>query len=269
MNFFKNKIAIVVSLILIVYTVWRLFLGNIDLEIEAWKLHYWGGTYQIVAIIGGIWGIIVAKKWGGYKSRLGRTILAFSFGLLAQSFGQTVYTYYVIKEIEAVYPSLGDVGYFGSVLFYIYGSLELMRVCYVRLSLKSTYGLIKILTIPALILGASYYVFLKDYQFDFAQPITLFLDIGYPLGQALYVSLVLIILVSSKNILGGIMQKPTVFLLVALIMQYVSDYTFLYLSSRSLWVPGGINDYMYLVSYYLMTVALINIGRTFADLKNS
>src|SRR3989338_474635 len=54
----------------------------------------WAASYQIIAILGAIFGLVIAKQWGGFKSALGRSILLFSTGLLLQSFGQSVFSFY-------------------------------------------------------------------------------------------------------------------------------------------------------------------------------
>ena len=59
------------------------------------------------------------------------------------------------------------------------------------------------------------------------------------------------------------------FFIVALVGQYVADFTFLYQSSRGTFVGGGIDDYLYLFSYFLMSVALIQLALTFKRIKKS
>ena len=96
-----------------------------------------------------------------------------------------------------------------------------------------------------------------------------FLDFGYPLGQAFYVSLAILTLILSRKVLGGIMKKPVILFLVALLMQYISDFSFLYEANRGTWIVGGFNDYIYLISYFLMTISLIYIASVFKQIKES
>ncbi|MDO8483179.1 MAG: hypothetical protein Q7S86_05185, partial [bacterium] len=58
-------------------------------------------------------------------------------------------------------------------------------------------------------------------------------------------------------------------ILTALVVQYVADYNFLYQFSLGNWINGGYGDYIYLISYFLMTIGLINLGTTFKKLKES
>jgi hypothetical protein len=217
-------------------------------------------TYGIIALFGGICGIYISKQWGGLKSIFGRAMLMFSFGLLAQEFGQLVYSYFFYNKIEMPYPSIGDLGYFSSILFYIYGVYLLARASGVRFTLKTIESRLQAIIIPLLILIICYWLFLKDYQVDWSQPLRVFLDFAYPLGDAVYISLALLTYFLTRNFLGGLMRNRVLFLLLALVVQFIADYTFLYQSRTSATAyPGGVNDYLYLFAYFLMTFGLLQM----------
>lgn len=242
---------------------------NFDYTRDARQL--WGATYQILALYGGIIGIFISYKWGWYRSVFGRVILALSIGLFLQVFGQTYSSYYVFHyNVEAPsYPGIGDIGFFGSVIAYIYAVIALSKTSGVGVTLKKIQNKTWALLIPVAMLVVSYMFFLKGYEFDFSQKLKIILDLGYPFGQAFYVSIAILALVMSKNILGGIMKKPILFLIFALILQYFSDFFFLYNANAGTWYVGNINDYLYCVSYFVMTISLIQIGRTFYKIQNS
>ena len=226
--------------------------------------------YPFLALLGGIIGIITAERWGGLKSSFGKGVYFLAFGLLAQFFGQFMYAYYIyIAGIEVPYPSVGDVGYFGSVLLYIAGILLLGHVAAAHVNMKTITGKLQAFLLPAFILAASYYLFLREYVFDWSQPIKIFLDFGYPLGQALYVSFAIVVLLLTHKVLGGVMLKPMRFLIAALTVQYFCDFMFLYQVNRGTWYVGGVNDFFYALSYFLMTVALTYIGLTYMRIRES
>lgn len=231
----------------------------------------WGATYQVMSLYGGIIGIHISTKWGGYRSVLGKAILAFSIGLFLQSFGQTYSSYYVYRySVETPsYPGIGDIGFFGSVLLYIYGVLLLYKVSGARYSLSDLQHKVWALVVPLILLVSSYGLFLQHYSFDFSDIIKILLDFGYPLGQATYVSIALLILISSRKILGGAMRRPILFLIFALLFQYISDFNFLYQANYGSWYVAGTMDYLYLVSYFLMTIVLIHLGNTFNKLRDA
>jgi hypothetical protein len=271
MKLLKSKTAIIAFLLLILFTGWWLMNGPFNpLEETEKARHLWGGLYQVMAYFGAVIGLYSAKKWGGFKSILGKAIIFLSLGLLLQGFGQTVYTYFLFaKGIEAPYPSIGDIGYFGTIPFYIAGVIFLARVVGARFSFNSLKNYVIAVIIPVVALSVSYWMFLRGYEFDWSSPLTIFLDFGYPLGQAVYVSIAILVLLFSRKVLGGIMRNTIWLLLFALIVQYLSDYVFLYQNSNELWYVGGINDYMYLFSYFLMTISLIKLGVVFNSVTES
>jgi hypothetical protein len=123
--------------------------------------------------------------------------------------------------------------------------------------------------IPLAMLGFSYFMFLKEYAFDWSQPLRIFLDFGYPLGEAMYVSLAIVAFALSQKMLGGAMRTPMLLFIVALVAQYVAEFTFLYQSLNGLFVGGGLADYLYLTSYFLMAVSLIQLAVTYKWIQES
>lgn len=228
--------------------------------------------YPLPTLIGGIYGLTISRKWGGSRSVFGSSILFFALGFLSQTAGQYLYNYYQIYlGIDAPYPSAGDVFYFTSVIFYILGSYQMAKVSGMRLSFNTLKGKLKAIIIPASVLLLSYFVLLQGYEADWSNKFIVFLDFGYPIGQAIYLSIALLALLISKDILGGLMRKPIMLLVVALMAQFVADFYFSYEVSREViaYYPGGITDYIFFLSYFLMTLALFSIGNMFYKVQNS
>jgi len=221
-------------------------------------LELFSGVYGVMALFGAVVGFKLSKEWGGRKSYVGRAIIMFALGLLAQEFGQITYSLYtLIFEQEIPYPSIGDIGYFGSIFFYIYGVWLLGKAVGAKYSIQSLGSKLLVVLIPAAVLAVSYWFFLREYEFDWSNPLTVFLDFGYPLGQAIYLSLAILVFTLSRKYLGGVMRPVILFLLFALAVQYVADFMFLYQTYHETWTTAGANDYVYLVAYFLMTVALL------------
>ena len=226
--------------------------------------------YPFLSLLGGFAGLGSARHWGGFQSYLGKAISMLSIGLLSQFFGQFMYAYDIyIRNIEVPYPSIGDIGYFGSVICYIIGVSLLAKVSGFKFTLKSLEGKLQAIVIPLILLTSSYLIFLKGYEFDFSNALKVFLDFGYPLGEAIYVSIAILTLLMCRNILGGIMKKPIFFLIFALIYQYFSDFTFLYQANAGTWYVGGVNDYLYFSSYFLMTIGLVFFGHSYKRIKEA
>lgn len=265
---FTNVTYLLVCALFIGLLFWRLFLIYYPFP-DNTQIQVWAASYQIIAWCGAIFGLVLSKRWGGYSSVIGRASIAFSLGLLLQSFGQSIFSYYFYTGHSAPYPSLADVGFFGSIPFYAYGMFALAKASGAHMSLKSVANKIQVVIIPFIILGISYTMFLKGYVIDPSSPAKTFLDFGYPLGQAIYISIALLAYSLSRQMLGGIMRKAILFFIIALVVQYASDYTFLYQSSKGIFEGGGVVDFMYSVAYLCMSISLIKLGMTFEKINNS
>lgn len=263
----SERLAYVITLLIAaVYFAWwgiNYWAGNPD----STSLEWYSDTYWIVAAVGVACGLFAAKQWGGVKSIFGRSLTFFTLGLAAQTFGQLTYSYFaIVQGVEAPYPSVGDIGYFGSILCYIIGILLLSRAIGVRFKTAPRHEKVTVIAIPTLLLLSSYAFFLQHYTFGEAA-LTTFLDFAYPLGQALYISLALLAYILSRKWLGGRMKNKILLLLFALFVQYLADFLFLYRISREQWYAGDVSDLMYQTAYLFMTLALLQIGSVARKLR--
>jgi hypothetical protein len=259
--FEKRQASYLACTFFLLYALWWGYL-QLFVSPDSVQYEFFTGTYGLLALLGGVGGLFIARHWGGWKSLMGKATVLFATGLLFQEFGQLSYSYmYYIyfKGAEVPYPSIGDIGYFGSIFLYIFGTLFLAKASGVKISLRNAKNKLSAFIIPALVLVSSYTIFLQGYEFDWSNPLMIFLDFGYPLGQAAYVSLALLTYYLSRTILGGVMQSKIRYILIALAIQYAADYTFLYQAAQGTWVAGGVNDFLYLLSYFIMTMALFNL----------
>ena len=248
--------------IFVVFSAWWLYVtyGLHSADHNSVHNQLFGATYGVMSLAGGIVGLVAARRWGGHKSLLGRALLFFALGLLAQEFGQLAYSFYTyVLKVDIPYPSVGDVGYFGSVILYIYAATQLAKAAGVGVSVKQAFKKLVAVLLPLILLVASYAYFLRDYQFDFSSlhsTVAVALDFGYPLGQALYIAIALLTYLLCKNLLGGLLKNKVLLLLLALVVQYVADFSFLHAARAGTAYPAGANDYVYLVAYLVMALAL-------------
>jgi hypothetical protein len=260
----QKKLIIVVFFFL---TLWSLYINFLTPE-DSFDHYLFGAVYGIIALWGGLGGLLIAKKWGGWSSVMGKAIILLSCGLLAQEFGQLVFSYYnIYAHIEVPYPSLADVGFMGSIFFYAAGMIMLGKAAGISYSLKKVSGKLQVILIPLAMLIVSYSLFLTKYEFDWSSPLTIFLDFAYPLGPAIYISFAIFTYTLSNKFLGGIMKKKILFIIFAFVAQFVCDYNFLFQSSRGTWVNGGYGDYLYLVAYFLMAVGMFRLADILAEVK--
>lgn len=270
-NFIQKKIPqkAVLSMFVTLSVWWIILFFIFKSRLEEQNL-FWAASYQILALVGAIYGFLISKFWGGFKSLLGKAIIYFSLGLLAQVFGQSVFSFFnLVLKIEIPYPSVADIGFFSSMIFYIYALFLTARISGTKLGFKSYKNRSLAFILPLILIIASYFFFLKEYTFDWSDPLRIFLDFAYPLGDAFYLSLALLILMLSRNVLGGIMKWPIFYILIALIVQYSADFNFLYQAMNGTWVNGGYGDALYMLAYFFTAIALIHLGLAFEKIKSS
>ena len=266
-----NKLYKVLIALMILLVAWRAYLFMNGAVADDYSVQFWAAIYQIIAWFGVFCGFYFAGLWGGMKSLVGRANLAFSFGLLAQCFGQSVFSYFFYQGQEVPYPSLADLGFFISIPLYIYGAALLVKFSNLSKGSRSWKNIVTAIVIPAALLILSYWFFLRGYEIDWSDSLRVILDFGYPLGQAIYVSLAILALLGARKIMGGLMMVPTLYFIFALVMQFFADYSFLYLSSNELYIDSGIDlvDFLYLLAYYFMAISLIKLGETYYKVQKS
>lgn len=236
--------------------------------LRMWSHEIFTYVYFVLPLYGGIMGLFTAKLWGGSKSALGKAMMGFSIGLLCQVFGQLSYAYYLLfLGRDVPYPSIGDFGYFGSIFCYIFAVLQLAFASGSRYSLRSmSYRLIA-LFLPFVMLVVSYVFFINGQSLDTSNVLKLVLDLGYPLGQSIYISLALLALILSGRYMGGVLRPAVLIILVGLITQYVADFMFLYEASRGIWEAGKINDIIYLSAYCLTALGMAAFYREYGNIS--
>lgn len=221
-------------------------------------------SYSVVALIGGIAGLVAASKWGLLKSKFGAAMSYLSIGLLVQFLGLLIYTlYYRIGGVELAFPSVGDIPLLLASVFYVLGVYNLLKVIVYNssifkpriilvLSILATVGLLILLWFSFLNLGIQ-----DDRGFIYS-----LLNVLYPLSQAFYFLLGLVAVMQARRMTGGKMLLPVSVMLSALIVLYAADFTFLYLDYNDLWEPAAWNDLLYLSGFGLMVLAMLLIDRT-------
>lgn len=253
----KAKLAQISVILFLLLAAWwvYIFLGGIKGTIinDAFGLIYGG-----FSVWGGIIGLVISKRWGGFKSIIGRAVICLSIGLLLQGFGQYSFWYLnSISKIEIPYPSIPDIGFFGTIPFYIYAAFLLAKSSGVKISLRSFRNQLQAVFIPLIMLIVAYTLFLRNYEFNWNDPLIIFLDFGYPFGQAVYISIAILTYSLSRKILGGVMRFPILFLICAFSAQFLSDYLYVYL--KEIYFPGSFIDFFYLTAYFTMTLGLIQL----------
>lgn len=253
-----SKFTYWIALLYFIAFGWWIYLQSVDRSSAYWFYAY----YSLIALSGGVYGVILSfKKWGGLKSVLGRGLFFLSIGLLTQCFGLLAYTYYnIILKVEIPYPSLADIGYFSTIPAYSYAAYNFARASGAKFSLASARGKLQVLLIPGAVLIFAYLLFLKNIGFDLTTPLKTLLDFGYPLGQTIPISLALLTLTLSRNLLGGVMRNRIWLLIGGFALQFLSEYSFAYSVATETFIDAGIVDLLYITAYMIMSLGIIGLS---------
>lgn len=220
-------------------------------------------TYSAIALTGSIAGLIIAKKWGLFKSTFGRALGFFAVGLFMQFMGQLIYgLYFRIGHIELAFPSVGDIPFLLTGVFYTLAIYNLLRVIVYKGSVfKPLKVLLTAIVATLLLVWLMYISFLHLAIHDDRGTIYSVVNAAYPFIQAFYFLLGLVAIMQAKRIAGGRMLGAVAVMLVALIVQYVADFSFLYQSYHDTWQPAGSNDLAYVMAYGMMALSILMIER--------
>lgn len=260
-HLFRRPLVRFLVLFYVLLVIWWVGI-NLTGKTNTNQSYVFGGSYALIALIGGIAGLLFSRRWGGWKSMIGRAVIFLSLGLLGEAFGQLTWTFYnVVLQVEVPYPSVADIGYFSIIPFYALAMINIGMASGVRFSLGTYFNKFQVIAIPLVMLIFSYVLFLRNYEFDFTKPLLMFLDFGYPMGEAITISLAILTFTLTRDYLGGLMRSRILYIVFAFVVQYVTDYTFLYRASREIYVNGGLVDLMYVTSFVIMSVGLVAISK--------
>lgn len=257
----RNKLTYFFIIYFIFILVWWVKI-QLSGQTEGLENYWFNIIYGWIALIGSINGFVIAyKRWGGHTSIIGKGLIFLSLGLFGEWFGNAVWGYYnVFTQVEIPYPSLADIGFFSIIPFYGLAIFYFAKAAGIRLSLRTFSGQLQAIVIPLIMVIISWGLFLKDIPFDASNPIKLFLDYGYPAGEAITVSIAILTYSLSRNILGGKMRGRILFIIFALIAQYITDYTFLYQAGTGAYYNAGFVDFMYATSLTFMSLGLLSFN---------
>src|SRR3989344_2051513 len=96
MYLLNSKISVLVLVLFSFHVIWWIKLhiyGNLETSSEP----YWFNiSYGFIALIGGLLGLSLSKKWGGFSSLIGKSIAFLSLGLLSEWVANVIWAYYNI-----------------------------------------------------------------------------------------------------------------------------------------------------------------------------
>lgn len=204
------------------------------------------------------------KQWGGLRSKFGKAILLISLGLLAFSIGCLAWTYYNLAyQIELPYPSFADLAYAQIYLYWVPGLIILANLTSIASSPKDTKEKVYFFCIPMIMALVTYYfIFVQLHGGNFLgvnNPLKSFLDLYYPGGDIVALTVVVLFSGLQFNYLGERLRVPITLIMVGLIINYISDFYFSYVSTVGAYYLGSMSDFLYACSMFLISLGLSNL----------
>lgn len=226
----------------------------------------------IIPLAGGIFGLKNSIAWGGIQSRMGRSSLLLSLGLISWGCGMVFWNYYVFfTNIEIPYPSFADFGYILGLVFFVIGISSLYRIVGVRFALRNKKGKFIFFLIPIIAILFSVYLLVNVARggvlIDNSEGyLKLFIDILYPLGDVVILTITSLIYFLSKNLLGGVYKNPIRILFLGFLVFFISDFLFSYTTTQETYFNGHFVDFLFTTTMFILSTGLLMFN---PDILNS
>jgi len=243
----------------------------VGLAVTKTKHSEWDYWYQIllaiIPLLGGIFGFMNSRKWGGLKSRLGQATFFLAAGLATWGLGQCYWSYATIRKLSEVpYPSWADVGYIVSWPLWTAGIILLALAAGARFSVRKHAPLklySSVLAMAAAIMAGSYYLLIVVARHGLALkgegPMRLFFDLAYPIGDVVILTIAALTVTVLFRYLGG-RYKVTIGLIIGgYALNYLTDFTFSYVTTAETYYNGHFVDLMFPTVMAVLSIGLATL----------
>lgn len=258
-----QKVALGFMVALIVFWAALYFQG-----ITSGDYNYWFSfLFGLTPLVGGIIAMVQSRVWGGTKSAVGKAVFFIGLGVFCWGAGETIWSYYnFILNDAAPYPSLADVGFAPSIFFYGLGALYLSRATGAKYGLRSKPAKLFVTVAPLVILILSYYLLVVVARGgvlvpDGETPLKIFLDLVYPLGDFVGLTIAVIVSGLSFRYLGGRYLPSIISILLGLATMFVADTIFSYTTTVGTYYNADFGDLLLALGTFLLTFGALGFSR--------
>ena len=224
-------------------------------------INLYSNTYGIIPLIGGIYGLFIARHWGGLKSKVGKAITFLSLGLLTWGIGMVIWLYYnIVLNISVPYPSLADAAFILSWPLWGIGAAFLSIATGAKFGAKEVKGRIMLLVVPIVVIAFSYYFLVtiarQGIVSAYDNGLKTFFDLTYPIGDVVILSIALLIFGLSYKYFGGVYKKAIYLILAAFVINYFADFTFSYTTSLETYYNGSLADALFVTTMTVLSTGI-------------
>lgn len=254
-----QKICLTFLLILIVFWVFLYLSGSK----ESFYNYLYSFLFGLIPLIGGGVAMIKSGLWGGFKSAVGKAVFFTGLGLVCWGAGETIWSYYNFFLGEpAPYPSLADLGFAPSIFFYGLGAIYLAKATGAKYGLRNIYAKVFIILAPIILLGVCYHFLITVARGGVLIPdeettLKAILDIAYPLGDFLALTISVVVSGLSFKYLGGRYLLEIISILLGLAVMTVADTVFSYTTTTGTFYNGQFGDLLLTLGLFFITFGIL------------
>ena len=228
-------------------------------------LNLYSNLYGIIPLLSGLYGLFLARRWGGLKSAVGKAASFLSLGLVTWGIGMGIWLYYnLVLNVEVPYPSWADAAYIVSWPLWGIGAAFLSIATGAKFGAQRVKGKLLLFGIPIVVIAASYYFLVTIARggvvSDYGTAFKTFFDLAYPIGDVVILSTALLIIGLSYQFFGGIYKSAIYFILGAFVINYFADFTFSYTTTLGSYYNGSLADLL-----FATTMTVFGIGIALLD----
>lgn len=222
----------------------------------------------ILPILGGMLGLQKAQMWGGWRSAIGRSLIALALGLIAWGLGMCVWNYYLFfTDTEVPYPSLADLFFTMIWILWTYSMIEISKATGAKYGFRKVGGKTLGLIVAVAVVLISYYLLFTvarqgaiDLSGDASSNL---LAILYPLGDVSILLSTVLVFILSYKFLGGRYKIPILILLLGFTLNYIADVIFVFTTTTGTYFNGHISDFLYVVMLFTLSMGLSKMDPEF------
>ena len=250
-----QKVTVAFTLLLIVF--WCVL--YVTSTTEGFYNYLYSFLLGLIPLIGGIATLTSAPGWGSFKSAVGKAVFFIGLGIFMWGCGELIWSYYnFVLGVGAPYPSLADLGFAPSIFFYGLGIVFLSGATGAKFALKKPLAKAFAVGAPILLCFFSYYILVHVARGGILVPqgedtLKTILDILYPLGDFIGLSLAVVISGLSYRYLGGRYAIDVVSLWVGLGVMFIADSVFSYTTTVGTYYNADFGDLLLMLGMSLLT----------------
>jgi len=266
------------------YNIWqKVFLGFFIFLVVFWAILFFNETkdgfynylysflFGLIPLFAGIIAMIRAKVWGGLKSAVGKAVFFIGLGIFLWGCGETIWSYYnFFLGIPAPYPSWADLGFAPSIFFYGLGAFYLSKATGAKFGLRSKSAKFFVTLAPIVILMLSYYLLVEVARGgtlipEGETPLKTLLDIVYPLGDFIALTIAIIISGLSFQYLGGRYKIDIYSILLGLGVMFIGDTLFSYTTTVGTYYNANFGDLVLTTGLFLLSFGVLGFFKLKED----